>query len=285
MRSLLLAFAAAPAAFADTISSCGADTDHLKITTISTDADATGGPRKGKPFTITVEGELDEAHQHGRVTGDLQIKALGIVNEKVTFDQTYDWLPGQPKGPMKLTIGPFTFPRSVPGEVDVTGPITIVNENQEPLTCLNLNLKIPKILSSWSETVYDTLSAAAGLFRDNCGDPADDHITNVVSNTDSNNIITSTMDLDEDLDYINLSCDLAVKAPIVPAVNLKLPSLPISLTPGVSKGQLKFVGYPNATRSEMLKAAITVTGDLKLSDTNGEEVACVALGAASSVIV
>lgn len=285
MRSLLLAFAAAPAAFADTISNCGADTDHLKITSITTDADATGGPKKGEPFTITVEGELDEDHQHGTVTGDLQLKALGIVNEKVTFNQTYDEYPGQPKGPFKLTIGPFTFPRAIPGEVDVTGPIKIVNGNMEPLMCINLNLKIPMIISSWSETLYDTFSAAAGLFRENCGDPTQDHIQNVVSNVDANNVITTTMDLDEDLDYINLSCDLAVKAPVVPAVNLKLPSVPISISPAMPKGQLKFVGYPNASRADGLKDVITVTGDLKLSDKNAEEVACIDFGGDSSVVV
>merc|ERR1712032_1404011 len=128
----------------------------------------------GKPFTITLDGELDEAHQHGVVTGDLQLKALGVVDEEITFNQKYDFLPGVAQGASKLTIGPFTFPRAVPGEVHVTGPINIVNEKAEAVACLNLNLIIPKILG------------------------------------------------DEDLDFVNLKVDLSVKAPIVPAVNLKL---------------------------------------------------------------
>merc|ERR1712228_784180 len=122
------------------------------------------------------------------------------------------------------------------------------------------------IVRTWSEVVSDAL----GLSRDNCGDPTKDHIQNVVSHIDDDGIITSTMDLDEELDYINLSCDLAVKAPIVPAVNLNLPSLPISLATGIPAGQLKFVGYPN--NASQANDVITVTGDLKISDINGDEV-------------
>merc|ERR1712232_1519361 len=95
---------------------------------------------------------------------------------------------------------------------------------------------------------------------------------------DSNNIITTTMDLDEDLDYINLSVDLAVKAPVVPAVNLNLPSVPISISPAIPAGQLKFVGYPSDSETDMLNDVITVTGDLKLADKNGDEVACASFG-------
>jgi len=266
-------------AAADTLSNCGASSDHLTITSISTDADATGGPRKGKPFTVTIEGSLDEVHQHGTVVGDLKVKALGIVSEDVPFNQKYDFFPGLAQGPAKVVIGPFTFPKSVPGEVDVTGQITLVNEKAEPVACFNLDLKIPMIISTWSEFI----SEALGLARSNCGDPTQDHIQNIVSTTDDNDIITTTMDLDEDLGYINLSCDLAVKAPIVPAVNLVLPSLPITLSPGIPKGQLKFVGYPNNSSSS--NAVVTVSGDLKLSDKNGDEVACATFGGSKSSVV
>jgi len=267
MARFLLAGAVAVAAADDTVSSCGAATDHLTINSITTDADATGGPRKGQPFTITLDGVLDEAHQHGVVTGDLQVKALGVVDEEVPINQKYDFLPGLPSGATKLTIGPFTFPRAVPGEVRVTGPISIVNEKSEPVTCINLNLIIPKILAEDE----DEVEVAA-----TCGDMSSDHISNIESDT-VDDITTTTMDLDEDLDYVNLKVDVSVKAPIVPAVNLKLTSVPISVSPAIPAGQLKFVGYPSDSLSSTVKDLITVTGTLTLEDKNGEEVTCVEL--------
>jgi hypothetical protein len=282
MRSFLpvVVLIGAQVTAADTLSSCGATGDHLTVTNINVDADATGGPRKGKPFTITLEGNMDEAHQHGTVVGNLHVKALGFVNEDVTFNQKYDFYPGVAAGPTKLAIGPFTFPRSIPGEVDVTGTITMVNGKAEPVLCLNLALKIPTIIPTWSEA----LGEALGLARDNCGDPSKDHIKNVVSNT-VDGVITSTMDLDEDLDFIDLSTLLAIKPPLLPAVNLNLPSVPISLTPGISKGQLKFVGYPPANSSSVPNDLVTVDGDLKLSDKNGDEVACAKFGSNATLVV
>jgi len=275
MARFLLAGAVAVAAD-DTLSSCGAATDHLMINSITTDADATGGPRKGKPFTITLDGVLDEAHQHGVVTGDLQLKALGVVDEEITFNQKYDFLPGVQSGATKLTIGPFTFPRAVPGEVRVTGPINIVNEKSEAVTCLNLNLIIPKILAEEEEDDVE-------VGRTACGDQSQDHISNIQSNT-VDDVITTTMDLDEDLDYINLKVDLSVKAPVVPAVNLKLAQVPISLSPAMPAGQLKFVGYPSDSLSSTVKDIIDVTGSLTLEDKNGEEVTCIGFGDSASAV-
>jgi len=255
-------------AAADTLASCGADTDHLKVTSITTDADATGGPRKGKPFTVTVEGEFDAAHQHGTVTGDLNVVALGVVDEPVSFDQKYDFLPGIASGPVKVTVGPFTFPRAVPGKVDVSGRVSIVDENKEPVLCLDLALLIPKILAE-EEPALES--------GDACGDATSDHITNIQSET-VDDVTTTTMDLDEALGYVNLKVDLSVKAPVVPAVNLKLTQVPISLSPAIPAGQLKFVGYPSDSLKSGVQSLVDVTGSLILEDTNGEEVVCVGLG-------
>lgn len=262
-------------AVADTISNCGSASDHFAISAISTDADVHGGPRKGKPFTITVEGALDEAHQHGRVVGDLQLKALGVVNEPVTFDQKYDFLPGLAHGSTKLQIGPFTFPRAVPGVVNFIGKITIDNENAEAVTCLDLNLVIPKILAEDEETQLASE-------RTNCGDQTDDHITNIQAET-VDGVTTTTMDLDEDVDFVNLKVDLSVKAPIVPAVSFQLSHVPISVTPAIPAGQLKFVGYPSDSSMEP-NDIVDVTGSLILENKNGEELRCIGFGADSSAI-
>jgi hypothetical protein len=259
---------------ADSITSCGADTDHLKISSIVLDADATGGPRKGHPFTITLQGEFDEAHQHGTVTGDLQLKALGIVDEPVTFDQKYAFLPGVAAGKTTITIGPFTFPRAIPGVFDFSGKITIVNEKAEPVTCLDFALHIPQILAEEEE-----LDAAGSV----CAKSADnDHITNIQSSI-VDDVKTTTMDVDEDLGFVNLKVDISVKAPIVPAVVVKLTELPITLSPAIPAGQIKFVGYPSD--SVQSNDVITVSGDLALFDSNKEELTCVHLDGASAVSV
>jgi hypothetical protein len=263
---------------ADTVSICGLDSDHFVVYNINTDADATGGPRKGKPFTITIEGIFDEAHQHGRVVGDLHLKALGIVDQPVTFDQTYDFLPGFAEDMTKIVIGPFTFPRAVPGEVKVTGRINVVNEKAEAVTCLDLNLIIPKIVEE-EEQEEKPLETS----RNDCGDQSHDHITNIQSEI-IDDVATITMDLDEDLDFFNLKVDLNVKAPLVPAVDLKLTHVPISVTPGFPAGQLKFVGYPQPFQTPPPNDIVDVIGSLKLEDKNGEEIRCIGFGADSSAI-
>merc|ERR1712107_759003 len=153
------------------ISNCGSDSDHFKIDTVVLDADADQGPRKGKPFTITLSGTMDEAHQHGRVVVDAALKALGIVDEPVTVNQAYDFYPGLASCPLSLTIGPFTFPREIPGVFDFTGRITLENERAEPVTCLDLALHIPKILAEESELETSKVCAVSDS----------DHISNIVS--------------------------------------------------------------------------------------------------------
>jgi len=264
------------AAAADTVSSCGSASDHMKITSITT-ADSSGADstKKGEPFTITMEGELDEAHQHGTVVGNLHLHALGIVDQNITVNQKYDFFPGLPQGSTKVAIGPFTFPRSVPGDVDFTGQIKIVDGNAEPVMCLNLDLHIPKILA---EEVGQEAPAV-------CGDPSHDHITNIVTSTDSNNVTTTTMDLDESLDYLNVKVDVSVKVPVLPAVGFQVGALPISISPAIPAGQLKFVSYPSNNVAATAKAAIAVTGTVTLEDKNNDEVTCINLGDSAHDVV
>merc|ERR1711953_404740 len=108
-------------------------------------------------------------------------------------------------------------------------------------------------------------------------------ITNIQSVTDDAGVETTTMDLDEALGYVNLKVDISVKAPIVPAVGLQLAKLPISLTPAIPAGQLKFVGYPSDSESQP-NDLVDVTGSLILEDNNGDEVTCVAFGDDASAL-
>jgi len=255
---------------ADSISNCGGSSDHIAVTSIVLDADASGGPRKGKAFNIIASGVLDKAHQHGTVVIDANLKALGIVNEPVALTQKYDFLPGLAAGPASITIGPFTFPRSIPGELDFNGKITIVDENEEPTLCLDLALKIPKILDEVSLEV-----------ESKCAQTDSDHITNF-QNPDNQ---TLTMDLDEDMDFVNLGVDISVKVPLLPAVNVKLTELPIAFSPAIPAGQILFRGLDAASAYPNFMSVITVGGSLQLSDKNGDQLTCIVLDDASAISV
>jgi len=187
----------------------------------------------------------------------------------VAVTQKYDFLPGLPAGPASLTIGPFTFPRGIPGEFDFTGKVTIVDENEEPSLCLDIALKIPKIL--------DEVELAV---EKKCAATDSDHISNIQSPDSS----TTTMDLDEDMDYINLGVDISVKAPIVPAVNVQLTQLPIAFSPAIPAGQLLFRGLDSSTYPKFM-SAVTVGGSLQLSDKNGDQLTCIVFDDASAVSV
>merc|ERR1712137_1490999 len=79
---------------------------------------------------------------------------------------------------------------------------------------------------------------------------------------------TTTMDLDEDV-----AVDISVKTPVLPAVHVQLPKIPILCTPGIPAGKLTFVDKNQASENSM----VTVTGTLQLFDKNGEQVVCAAV--------
>jgi len=267
----VLAASLVSTAVADSITSCGAASDHFAVDFITLDADATGGPRKGKPFTITVQGSLDEDHVAGTVVVDAHLKALGVVDEDVTANQAYTWTPGLAKGDRAVTIGPFTFPRVAPGEFDFTGKVTVVNDKAEQVLCLDLNLNIPKIIAEEEE-----LESEKGL----CTVTDSDHISNIDQSVDG----TTEFDVDETIDYVNVGIDIAVKAPIVPAVNFKVTELPIAISPGIASGHHKFVGIDSEGSSS--NDVITISGSVGLNDKNGEQYTCITFdGAESSVSV
>lgn len=252
----------------DSIISCGSASDHVQIDHITLDADASGGPRKGKAFTITASGVLDEDHTAGRVVVDASLKALGVVDEPVTADQKYTFTPGVGKGKRDITIGPFTFPRVAPGVFDFTGKVTLENEKAEPLLCLDLALHIPKILAE--EEVE--LESEKGL----CAVADSDHISNIVSGDSS-----TEFDLDELFSYVNVGIDIAVKAPVVPAVNFKVTELPIEISPGLPTGHYTFTDGSQGRQSNDL---ITVTGSVALNDKNGEQYTCITFDADESAV-
>merc|ERR1712048_1231116 len=96
-----------------------------------------------------------------------------------------------------------------------------------------------------------------------CENTDSDHITNI----DQSVADTTSFDVDEVIDYVNVGIDIAVKAPVLPAVNFKVTELPIAISPGLAKGHHVFTGIDSGVQSKL--DLITVTGSVGLDDKNG----------------
>merc|ERR1712107_22218 len=212
-------------------------------------------------------------HVGGHVDVDLNLYALGLIKEPITAATKYDFLPGLAKGDVKLNVGPITFPKSIPGSFEISGTVKIQNPKSEQVACIELALKIPTVIEDTPE-----LGEAASA---DCTTAAD-HIQNIVSTTDASGVTTTTMDVDEDLSIIKLSGEISVKPPVVPAIKVTIPEIPISLTPAIPSGQLKFVDYGD--ESSASNDVIDVTGQVKLMDGNGEQLTCIAIEPATAAV-
>merc|ERR1711862_774090 len=182
-------------------------------------------------------------------------------------------LPGLAKGDVKLNVGPITFPKSIPGSFEISGTVKIQNPQSEQVTCIQLDLKIPTIIEDEVK-----VGEAAGA---DCT-TAQDHIQNIVSTTDASGVTTTTMDIDEDLSTVVVSGEISVKPPIVPAIKVSIPEIPISFSPALPSGQFKFVDYGDS--SSPSNDVIDVTGQVKLADGNGEQLTCIAIEPATAVV-
>ena len=99
------------------VKSCGSDGDILSNAQITTDPSPSD---KSKPFTVTVTGTLTDAVVGGNLDVNLNVKALGIINEPVTANVDFTYSPGIQKGDTKVVIGPLTLP-SAAGTASISG--------------------------------------------------------------------------------------------------------------------------------------------------------------------
>jgi len=274
------AFAAVVAgcASAASLSNCGSDSDHFKVTTMILDADATGGPRKGKGFTVTVEGTLDEDFAHGTLVQDVTTKVGQLPEFPLAYSEEFEYYPGANAGPMKVVVGPITVPRTVPGKITVGGHFSLTNEKSEQVFCMDLDLVIPTILD---EEESPTLEVG----RVNCGDPAQDHWTNIVFNIDNEtNIATTELDTDEDVDFMKQEMDLKFELKPFPAINLANFQVPVAIEPAIPAGHIKIIGYPPVSLRESSAAPISLQATIKVVDKNEEELYCIGFGNSAEAV-
>jgi hypothetical protein len=261
---------------AQSVSSCGAAGDHFSNVKITLSPDP---PVLGQPFSFNMEGDLDEALAGGNANIDLNVKALGIINEPVKVSSPFTYSPGVASGHTVVSVGPVNLPKiPLPGGVDVTGTVKITNGKKEAVACIKMDLNMgaateAPALETKDSPVTDCTKAS-------------DHMKNFKFSDDSTGVTTITGTLDEDVAKVDVGVDLNIKIPLVPLPEIKL-DIPASISPAVKKGDLKITVGP-AVSEVPNGPVIDVTGNVKINDGNAEEIVCLQIGSAeatSTVVV
>jgi hypothetical protein len=255
---------------AQSVTSCGAAGDHFSNVKITLSPDP---PVLGQPFSFHMEGDLDEALAGGNANVDLNVKALGIINEPVKVSSPFTYSPGVASGHATVSVGPVNLPKiPLPGGLDVTGTVKITDAKKEPVTCIKMDLKVggaseaPALESAQVKTKDSPVTDCT---------KASDHMKNFKFSDDSKGVTTVTGTLDEDVGKVNVGVDLNIKIPLVPLPEIKL-AVPASISPAVKKGDLKITVGPVV--SELPDILVNVTGNVKVNDGNAEEIVCLQIG-------
>jgi len=264
------------------VSSCGAAGDHFSNVKITLSPDP---PVLGQPFSATVEGDFDEVFAGGNANIDLNVQALGIINEPVKVSYPFTYSPGIASGHSTVTVGPVNLPSiPLPGGVDVTGTVKLSDPKKEPVACIKMDLKIGGASETPAVAAPELKSTSASPVTD-CT-KATDHMKNFKFSSDATGVTTVTGTLDEDVAKVNVGVDLNIKVPLVPIPEIKL-SVPASISPAIKQGDQKITVGPAASETPANPTPVTVSGNVKVNDGNSEEIVClqIASSEADSTVV
>lgn len=269
MAAMLLLLALPLGTWSQSVSSCGAAGDHLQNVKITISPDPI---QKGSSFTVDFSGTLDTVVSAMNADLDLNIKALGIINEPVKLSSPLSISPGIPAGPITMSVGPVTMP-SVPGSLEADGTIKLTNDKKEPVACITLALKIGGTAVATSKN--EVAASAQGSNVSVCSQ-ASDHAHNLVM-SDNAGVTTITGSLDETISKMTVNTDLKLKVSIL-SIPLSL-AVPISVTPGIPNGDFKATIGPSSGLLSTSKSLIDVdvTGTIKANDGASEEILCLSL--------
>lgn len=248
-----------------TANSCGVPSDHLTNVEIQMVPDP---PVKGKPFSLVVKGDLDEAIVGGNIKTDLQITALSFIHSKANLDIPFSYVPGLPKGPAVVTFGPTTLP-SLPGSTKTKGQIKIVNQKGEGVACVDLDLALGSDTDKGNMMQSANTTVPHGAPVTSCSKPGD-HLKNFSLVVDHGTVLVAG-DLDEDVNTLSLNLDTWVEKFWV-TIPMKS-TIPISLSPPVPKGPFKISVGPS-TGKVSPDPDVSYGGKVRASDGNGEEIFC-----------
>jgi hypothetical protein len=258
------------------ISSCGSPGDRMSNVTMSLSPDPI---KKGAGFTITVTGMLDKVLDSFNVAAKLDVKLLGIINEKVDKTIPIKMSPGLAAGAQNLVIGPVNLPSDIPGSAEVDGTVTIADDAGKQVACVNLDMHVPAARALDDQRLESSFAPGETFVTaaSDCGKPTD-HLKNIET-SGSGGVSTLTATLDEDLSKVSVDVDLTIKALFV-KIPLKL-NVPIAYTPGIKQGAISVSAGPATAVSVSAEGAwpaskvkVEVTGTVQANDGNSEEIAC-----------
>merc|ERR1712195_481 len=227
--------------------------------------------RQGQPLTINMAGDLSAAITAGKLAVDLNIKALGIINEPLKLTVPFTLAPGIPgPGPVTAKIGPFNLP-SVPGSVDISGTVTGTDASGAEIFCASLNIALGSVAEN---PMSEVITVGAAPVVSNCG-AATDHFKNITTSA-TGGVKTLTGTLDEAVSSGEADVDLTVKVLFI-TVPIKT-TVPFAISPGVPAGPIKVSFGPVQKAAETNSGiSIKIDGTVKVSDGKASEIACLKL--------
>jgi hypothetical protein len=268
MARALLLLALPHVALSQSISSCGGSGDHFKDVKITLSPDPIA---KGKPFTIDVTGTLDADLTALNADLNLDVKALGVINEPVKLSSPLSISPGIKAGAQSLSVGPLSLP-SLPGSLVVAGTIALTNDKKEPVTCIKLNVNVPAESESLEVPEQVPEVSAEGSKVSVCS-ATSDHLHSLAWTT-AGGVTTVTGSLDEAVTKLTVNADLKLKIGFL-SHKIDL-AVPVSYTPGLQKGDVKISVGPKAGDAAPRHSLINVdvTGTVKANDGASQEILC-----------
>jgi hypothetical protein len=267
MKSICIFFPLLYLACGQSVTSCGGSTDHLKGVKITINPDPIA---KGSPFSFSLTGDLDKTITAGNADVDLSVKALGIINKPVKVVSPFTFSPGFVAGPQTLTVGPVSLP-SLPGDLGIAGTVKITDDKSEAVACLKFDLDVPAMKDEVKpDESHDVTARGATV----CNQPSD-HLKDLVTSS-SRGVSTAIGTMDEAVQKVTINTDLTLK---IGFLSHKIDmAVPITYTPGMTKGDFKFTAGPK--QAELLRwphPDVTVSGTVKAVDGNSEEILCLAV--------
>lgn len=272
---VVLALAGLEIASGQSVSNCGASGDHFQNVQYSISPDPI---QRGKEFTVSVSGDLDEDVTGGNLDIDITAGAFGqSVDAKETLPfKLSDGLMKAAKGQI-FKLGPIKIP-SLPGSAVVNGTVKLSNAKGEAIACMKLDVNAP--LFEEEQQVRENRNEPQASGNVTICSKDSDHIKNLKITAGDDSSTTIAGSLDELLTTFNVNAALKLKiGPIPYTVNF---GVPVSYTPGVPAGDFQiFAGAPKVLKTT-LGDIISVSGEITAVDGNGEEILCLDIASTSA---
>lgn len=249
---------------AQSVKSCGGPNDHVKNVKVTLTPDP---PVPGQDITVEIAGDNDADVGSGAFNLDLAVQALGVINNNVTIGAPFEFKPTPFKqGPLNIKVGPVKLLKT-PGTTTISGTVKAVNAANEPLFCVDLDLKSVSDLNTLTLSNESDASNGGGITS--CSQPTD-HIKNFKLDTTGGKVLV-TGQLDEDVTTFQVAVDAVLKKLFITIpVNI---NIPVTVNNKLEKGDFSLSVGP-MTGGLKPDPKVSLTGTVKMNDQANQEVFC-----------